>query len=202
MNESSKIDIPAILSQVTYLEMVRDPHAQPMDLGKFSMRRVENMSVGDYLDIYREVGRDYLWNYRPGQSTEEIKAILTSPAIWMYLLFADDQAVGMAELDATNPDDIELVHFGLLPRFLNQGIGKLFLHNIISLVWKSGVRRMWLSTCGMDHPKAIRFYEAAGFVPFKTRMGEFKDWRFTGFYDMADAPQIPYGKRPSGEEPR
>ena len=68
MNESSKIDIPVILSQVTYLEMVRDPHAQPVDLGKFSMRRVENMSVGDYLDIYREVGRDYLWNYRPGQS--------------------------------------------------------------------------------------------------------------------------------------
>jgi hypothetical protein len=54
----------------------------------------------------------------------------------------------------------------------------------------------------MDHPKAIRFYEAAGFVPFKTKMGEFKDWRFTGFYDMADAPQIPFGKRPSGEEPR
>jgi hypothetical protein len=84
MNESGNIDIPVILSQVTYLEMVSDPRAQPVELGRFCMRRVENMSVGDYLDIYREVGRDYLWNYRPGQSAEEIRAILTSPAIWIY----------------------------------------------------------------------------------------------------------------------
>lgn len=202
MNDNSNIDVPVVLSEVTYLEMLENPRLPQADLGKFAMRRVVNMSVADYLEIYREVGRDYLWNYRPGQSDEEIRAILDSPATWMYVLFDGDQAVGMAELDATDPNDVELVHFGLIPRLLNKGIGKLFLQNIISLVWGSGVRRMWLSTCGMDHPKAIRFYEAAGFVPFKTKMGEFKDWRFTGFYDMAAAPQIPYGKRSSGDEPR
>jgi GNAT superfamily N-acetyltransferase len=202
MNDNSNIDVPVVLSEVTYLEMLENPRLPQADLGKFAMRRVVNMSVADYLEIYREVGRDYLWNYRPGQSDEEIRAILDSPATWMYVLFDGDQAVGMAELDATDPNDVELVHFGLIPRLLNKGIGKLFLQNIISLVWGSGVRRMWLSTCGMDHPKAIRFYEAAGFVPFKTKMGEFKDWRFTGFYDMAAAPQIPHGKRSSGEEPR
>jgi GNAT superfamily N-acetyltransferase len=199
MNETGQIEVPVIYSEVTYLEMVQDPQVQPADLEQFSMRRVENMSVSDYMDIYREVGRDYLWNYRPGQSHEDIRAILSSPATWMYVLFEEGQAVGMAELDASNPDDVELIHFGLIPRFLNQGIGKLFLQNVISVVWRAGVRRMWLSTCGMDHPKAIRFYEAAGFIPFKTRMGEFKDWRFTGFYNMADAPQIPFGaKVPTG----
>lgn len=47
----------------------------------------------------------------------------------------------------------------------------------------------------MDHPKAISFYEAAGFQTFKSKMGEFKDWRFIGFYDMKDAPQIPLGMK-------
>jgi hypothetical protein len=47
----------------------------------------------------------------------------------------------------------------------------------------------------MDHPKAVQFYENAGFAKFKTSVGEFKDWRFTGFYQMADAPQIPYGTK-------
>ena len=202
MNEIGQTEIPVIYSEVTYLEMVKDPQLQPVDLGRFSMRRVENISVSDYMDIYTEVGRDYLWNYRPGQSDEEIRAILSSPTTWMYVLFEEGQAVGMAELDASKTDDVELVHFGLIPRFLNQGIGKLFLRNIISLVWKTGVRRMWLSTCGMDHPKAIRFYEAAGFIPFKTRMGEFKDWRFTGFYNMGDAPRIPYGVRVSTGSPQ
>jgi hypothetical protein len=54
---------------------------------------------------------------------------------------------------------------------------------------------MLLSTCGLDHPKAVKFYEAAGFGVFKRTNGEFRDWRFTGFYDMSDAPQIPLGKR-------
>ena len=202
MNETGQLEVPVIYSEVTYLEMVKEPQVQPADLGRFSMRRVDNMRVADYIDIYREVGRDYLWNYRPGQSDEEIRAILSSPATWMYLLLEEGRAVGMAELDVSNSDDVELVHFGLIPRFLNQGIGKLFLQNIISLVWKTGIRRMWLSTCGMDHPKAIRFYEAAGFVPFKTKLGEFKDWRFTGFYNMADAPQIPYGMRESTRSPQ
>jgi GNAT superfamily N-acetyltransferase len=201
MNNSSGIDVPVIHSEVTYLEMVENPRLTSVDLGRFAMRRVENMGVTDYLDVYREVGRDYLWNYRPGQSLDEISAILHSPHTWMYVLFEEDRAVGMAELDASNPEDVELVHFGLIPSLLNQGIGKLFLRNIVSLVWESGVSRMWLSTCGMDHPKAIRFYEAAGFAPFKVKMGEFKDWRFTGFYNMTDAPQIPYGKKISGERP-
>lgn len=201
MNDNSNLNVPEIRSEVIYLEMLENPRLPQVDLGKFAMRRVINMSVADYLEIYREVGRDYLWNYRPGQSDDEIRAILDSSATWMYLLFDGDQAVGMAELDATDPKDVELVHFGLIPRFLHQGIGKLFLQNIVSLVWESGVRRMWLSTCGMDHPKAPRFYQAAGFTPFKTKIGEFKDWRFTGFYDMADAPQIPYGKKPDKGNP-
>jgi len=190
--------IPVIESEVTYFEMTADPRLSPADLKPFSMRRSEKLSVVDYLNIYREVGRDYLWNYRPGQTESEIEAILNSPATWMYLLFEGTETVGMAELDANDPKDIELVHFGLIPRLLDRGIGKPFLQSIINIVWSSGSQRMWLSTCGMDHPKAARFYQAAGFVPFKTKMAEFKDWRFTGFYDMKDAPQIPYGVKPSG----
>jgi hypothetical protein len=33
-------------------------------------------------------------------------------------------------------------------------------------------------------------------------MGEFKDWRFTGFYNMTDAPQIPYGVKVSTGTPQ
>lgn len=191
-------NVPTIQSKVTYLEMKKDPGIAEVELGRFSMRRAEMLPVANYLHIYREVGRDYLWNYRPGQTEAEIATILNSPTTWMYLLFEGEQAVGMAELDATDPNDIELVHFGLVPGLLNKGIGKLFLQNIIRLVWDSGTKRMWLSTCEMDHPKAVSFYESAGFVIFKTKMGDFKDWRFTGFYKMSDAPQIPHGAQHTG----
>ena len=37
MNETGQIEVPVIYSEVTYLEMVKDPHVQPADLGRFLM---------------------------------------------------------------------------------------------------------------------------------------------------------------------
>jgi hypothetical protein len=62
---------PIIQSKVTYLEMNKDSGCEKADLGHLSLRRVLNMPVAEYLDLYREVGRDYLWNYRPGQTDSE-----------------------------------------------------------------------------------------------------------------------------------
>jgi len=195
MNKIDPRDVPIIRSEVTYLEMISNPNVGQADLGHFQLRKVSNIDVASYLDIYKAVGRDYLWNYRGGQSADEIRRILNAPSTWIYLLYQDSAVVGMAELDATNPKDVELVHFGLIPRLLHQGIGRKFLQSILHLVWNTGVERMCLSTCGMDHPKAMEFYENAGFAKFKTSMDEFKDWRFTGFYTMEDAPQIPLGAK-------
>lgn len=186
-------DVPVIFATVTYLEMVADPRVPPVDLGEFVLQRLERITVAEYLGIYRAVGRQYLWSYRPGQSDDEIQAILDSPATRLYGLYRAQELVGLAELDAADPLDVELVHFGLIPRYVGQGLGKLFLANILSLVWSGGIHRLWLSTCAMDHRKSVPFYQAAGFSIFKTRLGQFYDWRFTGFYDMTDAPQIPFG---------
>jgi GNAT superfamily N-acetyltransferase len=195
MNKTDALTVPIIRSEVIYLEMTSGPSAKPADLEPFQLRRVSNIDVASYLDVYKAVGRDYLWNYRGGQSTDEIEQILKAPTTRMYFLYEGSAVVGMAELDATNGKHIELVHFGLIPSLLHQGIGRRFLQNIIHLEWNTEVERMWLSTCGMDHPKALAFYENAGFTKFKTSVGEFRDWRFTGFYSMDDAPQIPYGEK-------
>lgn len=192
------IHVPIIRSEVTYLEMTSNPNVEQPDLKPFELRKISNIDVASYLDIYKAVGRDYLWNYRGGQSADEIERILNAPSTRIYLLYQGSAVVGMAELEVKNSKDVELVHFGLIPGLLHQGIGRKFLQNMIHLVWNTEVDRMWLSTCGMDHPKAVQFYENAGFVKFKTSMGEFKDWRFTGFYNMEDAPQIPYGAKAEG----
>lgn len=186
-------EVPVILSTVTYLEMKTAPSVEPVELGEYVLKRRESIEVGDYLDIYKAVGRDYLWNYRPGQTTSEIEEILHSRDTWVYLLTQGDRTVGLAELDAHNPKDIELVHFGLIPELIEQGLGRKFLQNIIAMVWSTNPDRMWLSTCGLDHPKAVSFYQNAGFSIFKTKSAEFKDWRTTGFYAPTDAPQIPPG---------
>ena len=193
MTEISDKKLPIIKSQVTYLEMITNPKLQPVDLGDFILKRNLHPTVDEYIDIYKAVGRDYIWNYRPGQSKETIQKIIQSSNTWLYFVYQKEQVVGLAELDASNPQDIELVHFGLIPEFHNQGIGKKFLNNIIQVTWSNNIKRMWLSTCGMDHPQAISFYEKSGFKIIKTKFSEFKDYRFSDFYSLSDAPQIPFG---------
>ncbi|MBI1328002.1 MAG: GNAT family N-acetyltransferase [Alphaproteobacteria bacterium] len=187
------MELPIIKSTVTYLEMRKNPYLVEMPIDGFELRLEEKPAVETYIDIYREVGRDYIWNYRPAQSVQEIEEIIQSGRTRLYYLYKDKTPIGMAELDVTKPDDVELVHFGLLPAYTDSGLGRKFLSEIIRLTWGGGASRLWLSTCGLDHPKAIKFYENAGFSVFKTREGEFKDYRYSDFYDMKDAPQIPHG---------
>lgn len=190
--------LPVITSTVWYLEMTTNPGLPRIPLEGFTLQQVDHLAVEAYLAIYKAVGRDYLWNYRPGQSRAEIAALLAAPETRLYLLYRGTETVGMAELDARDPKNVELVHFGLIPELLHQGIGSRFLQNILSLTWSAGPERIWLSTCGMDHPKAVPFYERAGFTLFKTKQDvEFLDYRFSGFYEMHDAPQIPFGRRRS-----
>jgi hypothetical protein len=188
-------NIPLLYSEVTYLELKINPHVGPAQLDQYDLQLIQKPELAEYIHIYKEIGRHYLWNYRPGQADDEIIKIIRSPLTSIYFLYCQRQIVGMAELFEAEPKDIELVHFGLVSKMHDKGIGRKFLQQIMHIVWNGSVDRMWLSTCGLDHPKALPFYEAAGFEQFKRKIGQFKDWRFTGFYNMSDAPQIPYGKK-------
>lgn len=187
------MELPIIKTEITYMEMLA-PSAQPAKpMVEYSVSHVAKPDYDFYINLYRAVGRDYIWNYRPSQTRQEVTDLIQSDANQLYVLQKDGVAVGMAELDVTNPQDVEIIHFGLLPELTGKGIGGAFLQHIITMLWDSGVNRVWLSTCGLDHAKAIPFYQNAGFKVFKTKEGEFKDYRYTDFYDMTDAPQIPQG---------
>jgi GNAT superfamily N-acetyltransferase len=69
---------------------------------------------------------------------------------------------GFAELDRRNNDEIELVQFGLMPKFLGQGLGKYFLQWTIDKAWSYQPKRFWLRTCTLDHPAPN--YLKSGFV--------------------------------------
>ena len=185
------MEIPNIKTVITYLEMRQDPHLTQLDLPGFEIRHESKPDVQFYLNLYRDVGRDYIWNYRPGQTVDEIKRLIHSAQNELHVLYKDGRAIGMAELDVTDAKNVEIIHFGLIPAFTDQKIGREFLACVVAMLWARGIDRVWLSTCGLDHPKAIRFYRAAGFDIYALKTGEFKDWRFGDFYDREDAPQIP-----------
>lgn len=188
-----KTELPKLKATVTYLELLTNPHVSDLDLTPYTFEKI-NLSLKEYINLYREIGRDYIWNYRPGQTDEEIQNVLDANTTSIYVLMSNNTKIGMAEIDNNSPDGTEIVHFGLLPAYINKGIGQKFFQKILHTLWQNPIERMFLSTCSLDHPKAPNFYQNAGFKIFKTKEAEFIDYRFSDFYEMTDAPQIPHGE--------
>ena len=60
-----------------------------------------------------------------------------------------------------------------------------------------GVRRVWVHTCTLDHPRALSFYLQAGFVAYERAVEVADDPRLTGEAPRTAAPHVPVIARAS-----
>lgn len=100
-------------------------------------------------------------------SDDVLRALLENPLNELHVLFVEQKTAGFAELDRRQPDQIELVQFGLTREFIGQGLGKWFLQWTIDKAWSYHPQRFWLHTCTHDHVAALPNYRNAGFVDFR-----------------------------------
>jgi GNAT superfamily N-acetyltransferase len=67
---------------------------------------------------------------------------------------------------------VEIVYFGLLPRFIGRGLGGPLLSRAVERGFERGASRVWVHTCSLDHPRALAAYRARGFRLFRTETVE------------------------------
>ena len=68
----------------------------------------------------------------------------------------------------TKGETADLAFFGLVPEAVGQGLGEWLLRTAVLTAWqREGVRRMTVQTCTLDHPRALRSYQKAGFTPVR-----------------------------------
>ncbi len=153
---------------VFYLEMLSPSRrALPVLRDGLSVVHIPSPSVSDYRRLYNAVGQDYHWLSRRKLSDEELAAVIQNPRNELHVLHVAGIPAGFAELDRRQPDEVELVQFGLTREFIGQGLGKWFLQWTIDQAWSSQPRRFWLHTCTLDHPAALPNYLQAGFVLYR-----------------------------------
>ena len=73
--------------------------------------------------------------------------------------------VGYAELEHDG-DAVELVSFGLLPAFIGRGLGPRLLDAVLRRAWALGPSRVWVHTCSLDGPAALRTYQRRGLTVY------------------------------------
>lgn len=160
--------MPVVDVTVYYLEM-RAPNGRSVIVPRkgLSIVHAQRPSVAYYRFLYDAVGRDYHWHSRGRLADDKLASLVQHPANEVHVLHIDGCPAGFAELDRRQPDDVELVQFGLMGEHHGQGLGKYFLQWTIDKVWSNNPQRFWLHTCTLDHPRALPNYRKAGFAVYK-----------------------------------
>jgi GNAT superfamily N-acetyltransferase len=166
----------SIETLVTYLEMTGPPSAPalPPPCTGLEVRLARSATASFYRYLYGTIGADWTWVMRHLLSDDELRQILEDPEVEVNVLWLDGVPAGLAELDRCEKPDIELAYFGLLPDFIGQGLGRWLLDWTIRHAWRAAPRRLWVHTCDLDHPRALRVYEKSGFRVYDRRIEQLR----------------------------
>jgi GNAT superfamily N-acetyltransferase len=163
--------------RVTYLEMLAPPSDPPPSApAGIELRRVVGADLGEYRALYRRVGDPWQWVARRMMREAELRAVLDDPRYELWHVEAGGAPIGFAELDRREPGEVEIRYFGLVEEWIGRGAGRWLLRAMIDRAWVvPGTLRVWLHTCELDHPGALRFYLRGGLVPYGEGVEEWID---------------------------
>ncbi|WP_066775223.1 GNAT family N-acetyltransferase [Sphingomonas sp. CCH5-D11] len=177
---------------VTTLEMTERPKLRPLPASPLRLVHWPEPSAAAYRTLFRRVGGPWLWFSRLAMGEDELLAIIHSTGIEIYAV--TDRSgieVGMLELDFRHTGACELSYFGLVPELAGQRHGRWLMSEAMARSWRPGVERVIVHTCTLDHPSALNFYRAQGFVAVKRTMETFADPRLAGLLPPEAGRHVP-----------
>ena len=118
--------------------------------------------------FYKQVGKKHRWIDRLSWSDEKWINYISNKNLETYIICESEELVGFFEL-LNNPElqETEISYFGLLEEYIGKGIGGYALSVAIRKSFEKNIRRVWLHTCTLDHPNALKNYIARGMTVFK-----------------------------------
>jgi len=176
---------------VTCLEMRDAPGvAAPVWPEGFSLKRCDPDDLAGYRALFLKVGQDLLWFSRLIMADDKLVVILAHPAIASFALYQGTEAIGLLELNFEQAGECELAFFGLIAGKVGQGLGQLLMQEALARAWAQPISRLWVHTCHHDHPRALGFYQAAGFQPYQLMVEVHDDPRLSGLLPPHAAPHV------------
>ena len=118
--------------------------------------------------FYKQVGKKHRWIDRLSWSDEKWINFISNKNLETYVISESEDLIGFFEL-LYNPDlnETEISYFGLLEEYIGKGIGGYALSEAIKKSFEKNIKRVWLHTCTLDHPNALKNYIARGMKVFR-----------------------------------
>ena len=119
--------------------------------------------------LYKEVGRDFFWRDRLKWSNQDWLNYISNDFFKLYILKKNNELAGYYELlyDPKVPS-MEILYFGIFKEFFGKGIGGYLLTDAILTSFNQKINKVWVHTCTLDHPNALKNYLSRGMKVFKT----------------------------------
>lgn len=117
--------------------------------------------------LYKFIGEQWLWEDKLSWSDKAWEEYVESENLRTWVAYYNGAIAGYFEL-LKQGDDVEIIYFGLAKPFIGKGFGGYLLSQAIMSAWKwSGVSRVWVHTCTLDHPSALQNYISRGMKIYK-----------------------------------
>jgi ribosomal protein S18 acetylase RimI-like enzyme len=148
-----------------YLEIssLADLQPAPSPACAAIVHRVQRCPAAFYRFLYAAVGEEYHWIDRLPWTDDEIRVHLAREAVQLWVMYVGGAPAGWYELRRETDGAVEIAYFGLLKEFHGQGLGGFLLTEATRQAFAQGATRVWLHTCTLDHPAALRNYLSRGF---------------------------------------
>ena len=117
--------------------------------------------------LYTAAGGNWYWIHRLSWTQEAWLERLGHPRVETWILYVEGTPAGYFELDGRAGTDVEIAYLGLFPDAIGRRLGGWLLTESIRRGWAMGARRVWVHTCTLDAPGALRNYQARGMRVFK-----------------------------------
>ncbi len=178
---------------VTTLEMRARPPRRPIPASPLRLVHWATASTEAYRTLFKRVGAPWLWYSRLAMDDARLVETIAEPTRRVFAV-ADARGieVGLLELDFRLGDTAEIAYFALVPELAGQGHGRWLMAQALAFAWDPGIGCVRVRTCTLDHPSALNFYRAQGFVATMRTIETFADPRALGLLPPDAAPQIPY----------
>lgn len=149
---------------ITYLEMAAPGDLRPARTSGVIAQKVELPCPELNRFFYTAVGGPWYWVDLLPWDYATWERLVTNPAFETWMGMVQGTPVGYFELVRLPDDDsVEIVHFGLLPRFIGKGYGGDLLTQAVQRAWALGPSKVVLNTNVLDSAHALANYLARGF---------------------------------------
>jgi len=155
--------------QRNFLELkdLKNLKTNSINENKYSVKKIKpDFQLNKF--FYKQVGKNHRWIDRLSWSDEKWINYISNRNLETYIISEFDELVGFFEL-LYNPglEETEISYFGLLEEYIGKGIGGYALSVAIKKSFEKNINRVWLHTCTLDHPNALKNYIARGMTVFK-----------------------------------